>query len=148
MLRSLNQSNILSPEYGKLNFITLGNNFRWIINTNSINGFGYIQNGYITATFVSNRQVSSSDNVFIGIKICINYPPTTNRQMANVDRMFLFYNYLRNQNNKIPIPEDLRLYVNENNYQWRSLYGSEGWMVDEELLNRDINLWLLHMSNL
>ena len=147
MLRLLNQNNVLSQEFGKLTFITLGNNFRWIVKNGNILGYGFSENTYITSSFVNYSNTIPNDSVYTGIKLTVNYKATQYRQPVSTERVFPFSNYLRSTSNKVPLPEDLRLIVNGNTYNWRSIHFTDGWMVDEELLNRDLNMWLVTMCS-
>jgi hypothetical protein len=150
----------LHGDGGQIAFLRLEPGFRWFVSGMAIDSSGYVNDRYVTVEFVrcyprpdlyfdtKGRNLSMGMGVgvelprrsyYSSIKCSIHYPPTNYREGTVYTRSFVFSDYLKKGCQGYTVYMGV---VGVETYQWESNRGGVEMVVEEEVLGRDLRVWL------
>ena len=159
MSKFFRQAYPLTTADHSISFIRLTPGFRWYMSAASIEASGYINDYWVTIEFlfVSPRPTITYDNkgrslamnipdpvigrraYYSGIRAKVHFPPTPYREGVVYMREFIFSDFV---GQKYQGYTAYLATTGLHSYQWETNRTASDVVLEEDVLNRDLNVWL------
>jgi len=152
---------LLTEEYS-VSFLRLASAFRWYISSTAMEASGYVNDYLTTVEFIlchprptlsfdtkwRNLSLALTDPIghksyYSGVRVKINFPPTQYRDALVYQREFVFSDYVARPHSGYTAYLSI---MGVNSYQWETNRITQDVMMEEEVLSRDVNVWLVSVT--